>query len=89
MSQSLILSSDSLETDTDSSNSLSSAIESFSIFNSTRDDRNTRLRGRSFRGLHLSFTRIDDGTTGRNSITRNNGELDLVRMTALRQMGSP
>jgi hypothetical protein len=33
-----ILSSDNLVTDTDSSNSLSSAIKSFSVFNSTRDE---------------------------------------------------
>ena len=38
--------SSQLASGTESSNPLRSAIESFSIWNSARDDRNTRLRGR-------------------------------------------
>jgi hypothetical protein len=37
--------SDSLESGTGSSNSLRSAIESFSVYDSAKDDRNMRLRG--------------------------------------------
>jgi hypothetical protein len=48
----MMLSSGSLETGIGSSNLLRSASESFSICNSARDDRNTRLRGR-FRNLHM------------------------------------
>jgi hypothetical protein len=40
------LSSDSFDTGTGSSNSFPSANESFSVHNSARDNRNTRLRGR-------------------------------------------
>src|SRR5262249_43069614 len=55
----MMLSSGSLETGTGSSNSLRSANESFSVCNSARDDRNTRLRGR-FRTARGSGERLEN-----------------------------